>query len=272
MTTCELKEYLVDKFSIDESDIDWIICEVMSIKRSQIKMHILVDLNSQEKCIDLASKRAQGRPLAYILGKANFYGRDFIVREGCLIPRCETEEFVYTCLNEVKVGKGLEIGSGSGAIAITLSLENPKIKMESVDISDDALLIAKENNLKLNAGVNFYKSNIYSSVADKKFDFIISNPPYILTRDLENLDDVVKNFEPMLALDGGVDGLDFYREIIQNAPKFLTENGKIFFEIGIGESESIKDLLSQDFENITVLKDLEGIERIVYATLKSKGE
>ena len=272
MTTCELKEYLVDKFSIDESDIDWIICEVMSIKRSQIATRIIVDAESQEKCIDLAIRRKQGRPLAYILGKSSFYGRDFVVREGCLIPRCETEELVYACLNEIKAGNGLEIGSGSGAIAITLALENSNIKMESVDISDDALVIAEENNLKLNAGVNFYKSNIYSSVTDKKFDFIISNPPYILSKDLAGLDDVVKNNEPMLALDGGIDGLKFYREIINNAPNYLTNKGKIFFEIGIGESESIKDLLSQDFEDIKVLKDLEGVERIVYATLKSKGE
>ncbi len=272
MTTNELKEYLLSSFAIDESDIDWIICEVMSIKRSQVAMSIMVDEECQKQCINLASKRMKGRPLAYILGKSNFYGRDFIVREGCLIPRCETEELVYTCLNEIKVGKGLEIGSGSGAIAITLALENLDIKMESVDISDDALEIAKENNLKLNAGVNFYKSNIYSSVSDKKFDFIISNPPYILSDEIVGLDDEVKNFEPVLALDGGVDGLDFYRKIIKDSPKYLVNDGKIFFEIGIGEAESIKNMLQENFKDINILKDLEGVERIIYATLKNKGE
>ena len=225
--------------------------------------------DEQEKMIyNLVNERLTGRPLAYILGKSNFYGRDFLVREGCLIPRCETEELVEVILKEVHSGNGLEIGVGSGAISITLMLENENIKMQGVDISKEALDIAVENNEKLGAGAKIYKSNLYSNVPKEKFDFIVSNPPYILSNDINFLEDEVKNYEPLIALDGGIDGLDFYRKIIEKAPQYLVRSGRIFFEIGIGEAKSIKELLEYKFKDVTVLKDLAGVERIIYATLK----
>ena len=266
--TNKIKTKLQAEYNIDEADIDWIICEAVSIRRSQINMQIEITDEQEKMIYNLVNERLTGRPLAYILGKSNFYGRDFLVREGCLIPRCETEELVEVILKEVHSGNGLEIGVGSGAISITLMLENENIKMHGVDISKEALDIAVENNEKLGAGAKIYKSNLYSNVPKEKFDFIVSNPPYILSNDINFLEDEVKNYEPLIALDGGIDGLDFYRKIIEKAPQYLVRSGRIFFEIGIGEAKSIKELLEYKFKDVTVLKDLEGVERIIYATLK----
>ena len=266
--TNKIKTKLQAEYNIDEADIDWIICEAVSIRRSQINMQIEITDEQEKMIYNLVNERLTGRPLAYILGKSNFYGRDFLVREGCLIPRCETEELVEVILKEVHSGNGLEIGVGSGAISITLMLENENIKMQGVDISKEALDIAVENNEKLGAGAKIYKSNLYSNVPKEKFDFIVSNPPYILSNDINFLEDEVKNYEPLIALDGGIDGLDFYRKIIEKAPQYLVRSGRIFFEIGIGEAKSIKELLEYKFKDVTILKDLEGVERIIYATLK----
>ena len=111
------------------------------------------------------------------------------------------------------------------------------------------------------------KSDVFSNV-EGKFDFIVSNPPYITTADIETLDKGVKDFEPIIALDGGADGLDFYRKIIKDAPKHLNANGRLYFEVGINEAEDVAKLLENDFEKIVIKKDLEGVDRIVYASLK----
>ena len=270
MTTKELKAKLINSVEIDESDIDWIICEVAGVRRSEICLPVSLS-DEQVDCIyNLIARREAGRPLAYILGKSNFYGRDFIVREGCLIPRCETEELVECILTEVSCGEGLEIGVGSGAISITLALESKNIKMLGVDISDDALAITNDNINKFNANVRTVKSDLFSEIKSQKFDFIVSNPPYIKSEEVETLMEEVKNFEPKLALDGGIDGLDFYRAIIKESPRYLKQKGKIFFEVGVGEAEDVKSLLEENFEDIVIKKDLEGVERIVFATLKEK--
>ena len=270
MTSRDLKQIMLDSAeAVDESDIDWIICYVSGISRSVINSGVELPDNVAKEALMLLEQRNTGRPLAYILGSASFFGRDFDVREGCLIPRPETEELVELILKEVVTGKGLDIGTGSGAIAITLMLENRNIKMKAVDISLDALLIAKSNAINHNVLVEFVHSDLFSELKeDDKFDFIVSNPPYIRSEDVNFLSCDVKDYEPKLALDGGVDGLDFYRKIIEQAPNYLNKDGKIFFEVGIGEAEEVKRLLAKDFKNITIVKDLEQIDRMVMAKLK----
>lgn len=270
MTSKELKQIMLDSAGdIDESDIDWIICYTSGISRSTIASGLKLRTDIVEESLNLLQQRKSGKPLDYILGKTNFYGREFNVCESCLIPRPETEELVELVLKEVIVGEGLDIGTGSGAIAITLMLENRNIKMKAVDISLDALAIAKDNAKKHNVLVEFVHSDLFSKLnEDDKFDFIVSNPPYIKSEDVDHLSREVKDFEPKLALDGGVDGLDFYREIIKQAPHYLKKDGKIFFEVGIDEAEDIKRLLDKDFKDIKIVKDLEQIDRMVMAKLK----
>ncbi len=158
----------------------------------------------------------------------------------------------------------LDIGTGSGAIAITLSLE-VDAEVFAVDISEKALAVAKTNAKNLGAKVRFFKSNIFSALKDIKFDYIISNPPYIKSDVIEQLDEEVKNFEPKIALDGGKDGLEFYRKIISGAGQYLKTGGKLFFEIGYDQAESVSKLLSADFENIEIFKDYGGNDRVVSA-------
>ncbi len=270
MKSIELKKELAKIApNADNSDLDWIIVEACKISRSYISMNVEISENGVKEAINLAKLRATGMPLVQCFGKACFYGRDFIVNKNCLSPRCETEELVELVLKEIKSGVGLDIGSGSGAIAITLNLENNKINMTSVDVSEGALKVAQENNKKFNARVNFIKSDLFNNVLGK-FDFIVSNPPYIKSEDMQKLQPEVKNYEPHLALDGGVDGLDFYRRIVNGAPKHLKPNGKIFFEVGINQAEDVCELLKVEFKDIKVVYDLQNVARIVYATLKDE--
>ena len=266
MTIKELRNELLESGAVDNADIDWILCEVFHIKRSEVSLPRNVSEVEKEKVYKIFNERMLGRPLAYILGYTEFYGRKINVREGCLIPRCETEELVEFVLKNIPFGKGLEIGIGSGAISLSIALENQNIKMTAVDISDDAIAISMENIKNNNADVEVIKSNLFESLIGRKFDFIVSNPPYIKSEEINTLDREVKDFEPRIALDGGEDGLDFYREIIRQAPSFLNKGGKIFFEVGIGEADSVSALLKENFVGINKKQDLEGIDRIVYGT------
>ena len=169
-------------------------------------------------------------------------------------------------LKNVSLGNGLEIGAGSGAISLSLALENNNIKMTAVDISEDALNISRENIENNNAQVELIRSNLFENLAGRKFDFIVSNPPYIKSNEISSLDKEVKDYEPHLALDGGEDGLDFYREIIRQSPNFLNKGGKIFFEVGVGEADEVYNLLKEHFVHINIKQDLEGIDRIVFGT------
>lgn len=273
MNTRELKILLKQMDSnniVDDSDIDWIIVESTGVKRSSIILGQEVSACCADHAKNIMKKRLSGMPLAYCVGHQNFYGREFFVSGQTLIPRCETEILVNVILKNVKKGKGLDIGTGSGVIPITLNLENPQIDMTAIDISADALQVAKKNAKAQKASVRFIKSNLFSNLksGDCRYDFIVSNPPYIKTDDIPNLDAVVKNYEPLLALDGGVDGLDFYKKIIEESPNYLNEKGKIFFELGIDECEEVKNLLSEKFDDINIEKDLNNVARIIYATKK----
>lgn len=268
MNSIELKKELKQiAMSIDESDIDWIIVDACKISRSQIYLGESVSEEAVHKAKQLLTQRLSGRPLSQVFGFAEFYGRRFKVNENVLSPRCETEELVQLVLRTIKSGRGLDIGAGSGAIAITLKLENVGLEMVAVDVSEKALEVAKSNANSLGGDVEFIKSNLFESL-NGKFDFIVSNPPYIKSGDIASLQSEVRDFEPHLALDGGEDGLDFYRRIVAEAPDFLNAGGYIFFEVGINQANDVKKLLEKDFCCVTIIKDVENIERIVYAKLR----
>ena len=216
-------------------------------------------------------KRANTRlPIQYIIGEAYFMGDFFKVTPDVLIPRDETEILVTKAIELIKQNgfeNALDIGTGSGCIACTIA-KKTKATVLGVDISSDALRIALDNVTRL--GINnravFRKSDLFSKVRDEeKFDMIISNPPYIPLGTI--LSDEV-NYEPQIALFADENGLRFYREIVAHAPEYLKPNGYLLFELGIGESESVKEFMEKDFTYIAVEKDLAGIDRIIYGRLK----
>ena len=141
----------------------------------------------------------------------------------------------------------------------------------AIDISEKALLVAQENAKNNNVKITFKKSNLFDNLKKgKRFDIILSNPPYIPTKDIEDLDIEVKNYDPKIALDGGIDGLDFYKKIINQSPQFLADEGMLMLEIGMGQSKDITKLLDEDFEDVKVIKDFNKIDRVIIAKLKDK--
>ena len=244
--------------SSDESDIDWIFCEVTNQKRSALSELKTVEQKQYETLESLAKKLAKGMPLAYALGYTDFYGNKISVNENVLIPRSETE---MLCAKAKELFKGkniLDLCTGSGAVAVTLAKETGA-KVVASDISEKALEVAKLNALNNSVKIDFIKSDMFENI-DGEFDMIVSNPPYIKRADISSLDNNVKDFEPHIALDGGDDGLDFYRIIAKNVFDYLAKDGIILMEVGIGQADAVKNMFDGKVE---VYKDLEGIDRIV---------
>ena len=217
--------------------------------------------------IDDAIKRLNnGEPVQYIVGNVDFYNSNFIVNKNVLIPRFETEELVLNTVNFIKEffnkPKVLDIGTGSGAIAISIKKDIDSI-VYATDISKEALEVAKENAKRNNVDINFVNTNIYDGI-DEKFDVVISNPPYI--RYDEEIDELVKNNEPHIALYADNNGLYFYEEILKNIKTILNDKYLIAFEIGKDQGEAI-NILKEKYlpeSNIILKKDLEGRDRMIF--------
>ena len=215
-------------------------------------------------------KRLENEPVQYIVGNVSFYGNIINVDKRVLIPRFETEELVEKTIEYIKKNNYtsiVDIGTGSGCIAITLKKMFPNIKVDAVDISIDALSLAKINAKENNVSINFHNGNLLEPLKEK-YDIIISNPPYIAYD--EEIMEIVKKNEPHIALYAPNNGLYYYEEIIKNAKKYLNENGLIAFEIGYNQAESIKKIASKYLDNYTfeVKKDMTGKDRMVFIKLK----
>lgn len=262
-------ENLKKKFrssSVDETDAEWIVSIVTGIKRSELGGDSRVKSSHIDKIDELAAERIKGKPLSYVLGNADFYGYEIKVDERVLIPRPETEELVSEVLKVVKnTDKVLDLCTGSGAIALVINKKSGA-SVTATDISEAALEVAKENFKQFDAAVETRLIDLYGDLSEK-FDIIVSNPPYIKTEEIDTLDKEVKDYEPRIALDGGEDGLDFYRRICEGAKQRLNGHGKLFLEAGYGEAEEIKKMLENDF-NVEIIKDISGIDRIIKAELK----
>ncbi len=265
----EQQKVLMDAGVEEWADLDWIFCDVLSVNRdvlSAMEKDRLLTPAQTEKIIAFVKERATGKPLAYVLGTAEFYGITLKVDERVLIPRPETELLTERAIAEIQPGDTvLDLCTGSGAIAITLA-KKTGATVFATDISEQALLLAEENAVANGAQITFIQSDMFKNV-EGKFRIILSNPPYIPTADIDTLESVVKEHEPLLALDGGQDGLDYYRIIAKQAHKFLEEKGVLFLEIGIGQAESVEDLLKKHFE-VTIYPDYNGILRMVRAVRK----
>ena len=227
--------------------------------------------DEQEKYfLEMMKDRLNERPIAYIIGNREFMGLDFFVKEGVLIPRPDTETLVEEIINICNNKTGLnilDIGTGSGAITVSLSKYLDKSHVVSVDISDIALEIASKNAIsnKVDERIDFIKSDVFSNVSDEtKFDIIVSNPPYIRKADISGLDRQVKDFEPYNALEGGEDGLDFYRRITEESRQFLKQDGILAYEVGHDQASDVSKIMQQNgFKGIYTKCDLQGFERVV---------
>lgn len=222
----------------------------------------------------MIEKRSQRIPLQHITGSREFMGLEFYVNEHVLIPRQDTETLVELILKDYK-GRNpviLDMCTGSGCIAISLSKIGEFDDVTAVDLSKEALKVAKRNaNVLLGPGrITLIESDLFQAIELKsRFDIIVSNPPYIPTEIIKELQPEVRNFEPMLALDGREDGLFFYRQLVSEGRRFLNPGGSIYFEIGYDQAESVSALLEDaGFAEIRVVKDAAGLDRVVCAVLK----
>lgn len=221
----------------------------------------------------IVEEKLSGKPLAHIIGEAEFMGRLFSVGPTVLIPRPETEELVEETIKNLPLKRPsriLDLCSGSGCIAISLAFTFPSAEIIGADISPEALQVARKNaeNMNLGRKVNFVQSDIFENI-DGRFDFIISNPPYIPTDVIATLSPEVRN-EPRLALDGGPDGLEVIRKITFSAPSYLEPGGLLALEIGCAQSEKVlKFFNAEEWEAPFSRKDFAGIERFIFARKKS---
>ena len=255
----------LDSYEDKEAKADWIFTEVTGISRSRLPLVKTIYESQFNRCVEIAKAAKDGKPLQYAVGKQYFYGLEFKVDSNVLIPRQDTEILVEKALEVIKPeDKVLDMCTGSGCIAVSVA-KNSAAKVTAADVSEEALTIARENAKILEANVDFIKSDMFENISDV-YDVIISNPPYISRKELESLPIEVKA-EPNLALDGGEDGLDFYR-ILKDSP--LKENGVILIEIGDAQAEAVKEIF-QDFD-VEVYKDYGGFDRVVKATKKNAND
>lgn len=229
-----------------------------------------VSLADKNKVHHLLDRRLSGEPLDYILGYREFYGLRFEINEHVLSPRPETEMLVDYILGNTdknQVFNFVDLGTGSGAIAISILCHRPNARAIAVDVSEKALLMAKKNAEGLGVGcrIEFFQSDWGGSISGR-FDYVVSNPPYIDDKAMRELSSEVSHFDPKLALFGGEDGLEAYRVIIDQSRMLLKSGGKLIFEIGFDQGTSVPELLAQKgYEQITVEQDLAGHDRLVAA-------
>ena len=243
------------------------------VDRIYIHMNINKEVTDEQYKLfeKLIQDRLNGRPIAYIVGNREFMGLDFYVKEGVLIPRPDTEvlveEIIELCKDKEQVDI-LDIGTGSGAITVSLAKYIENANLTSFDISDIPLEIgpmnAKLNNV--DNKIKFMKSDLFSAIQGKniKFDVIVSNPPYIPKCDMDTLHTQVKDYEPYNALEGGEDGLDFYREITKQSSTYLKENGILAYEVGHDQAIDVSQIMKDNgYSKIYTKKDIQGIDRVV---------
>ena len=256
-------------------DAEWILCHVTGLDRMSMLMQGATALTSEQeqRFSSLLLSRAGRKPLQYLLGTQVFYGLDFHVDERVLIPRQETEtlcEWGIQHLRRLNQPKALDLCTGSGAIAVTIKHECPHAAVTAADLSTDALEVAASNARLNRADIRFVQGDLWQPIEGETFDLILSNPPYIPTQDCDTLQEEVMQ-EPRMALDGGTDGLDFYRRIASGALPHLRPSGMIAVEVGMGEADDVAALFTASgLCDVQIINDLYGVARIVSACRRSE--
>lgn len=260
----DVKKTLADKGIDEPAESEWIVSLILGVKRDELNSKTLVKACDVERINKVVEKRITGMPLWYCIGDTDFYGYTIKVDKRVLIPRPETELLVSSALSYIDENKKvLDLCTGSGAIAVAVKKETNAL-VTAVDVSNGALELAKINADANDAQIEFVLSDMFDGLENRKFDVIISNPPYIKREDIKSLQTEVKDFEPLLALDGGEDGYDFYRIIAKESKNYLNDGGILLLECGIGQAETIKEMLG-DAKSVEIIKDYENVDRIVKA-------
>ncbi len=283
-----LPKFIADRAAILEkagiesaaAEVEWILCHVLDLDRLNLYLHGAELLTSERinRVDAIIERRTTRYPLQYILEESWFYGRKFFVSPAVMAPTPETELLCeqgiqFLKKRDIACPRILDIGVGSGVIAVTMALEAPTCHVVAVDISPDALAVARRNGTQLCRGfrIEFRQSNFFEAMRDtERFDLIMSNPPYIAEPDYAGLMPEVLA-DPKIAMTAGKDGLDAIRVIVANAPKYLAPQGRIMFEIGYGQAERVAQLTEQDsrYDSINIIRDLNDIDRIVILSCKS---
>lgn len=259
----------LEQAGVPDADVDAAYLLASVLKEDTLAMRINGHRElaaPQQAAFDaLCDRRAAREPLQYILGETEFMGLTFHVEPGVLIPRADTEILVEKALAWMKPGaRVLDIGTGSGAIAVSLAKLGRQAQVTAVDVSDRALEIARRNAERNGAAVEFVKSDCFSALKGRKYDMIVSNPPYISEDEMRGLMPEVTR-EPELALFGGADGLDFYRRISREAPEYLNEGGCLLFEIGWLQKDAVSALVKAHIGEPFALRDYGQNWRVVGA-------
>ena len=256
-------------------EAELIVMYVTGVTRTNLIANSRRGVSDEERirAVETAKRRRRGEPLQYILGETEFMSLNFYVCEGVLIPRADTETLVECVLEEIGEDREyslLDICTGSGCIGVSLAHYRKNVTAELLDISDIALETAGKNILRNNVQerVSTLRLDILKEYPSEKYDIIVSNPPYIEADVIETLQTEVKDYEPRLALDGGRDGLTFYRRIVKIAPLMLKADGLLALEIGYNQAETVTALLDSEFKDIRVVKDLAGNNRVVMGRMK----
>mgnify|MGYP002622627003 CR=1 FL=1 len=257
------------------SDAWLIMSELLGIDKSYLILHGNEECSKayEEEYVVCIKRRQEHEPLQKITGKAYFMGREFSVRGEVLIPRFDTEILVEEAIKEIKsrINKCikpdltvLDMCCGSGCIGISMGLEFPQIKVVCADISDEAIRVTNENIGRHGANnVQVVKSDLFENI-EEEYDIILSNPPYIQSEVIETLDEEVKNYDPRIALDGGADGLVFYRRIVDDSSKYLKASGSLMMEIGYDEAAQVQEIMAErGYTDLRVVKDYSKLDRVI---------
>lgn len=268
-------EYLQAKGIEDARTDAWTLLEyVTNITRSYYYMHMNEEISEEdaEEYQRLLKRRGGREPVQYITGEAWFYGRSFRVNPHVLIPRQDTEILVEEVLKQTMPGmRVLDLCTGSGCILLTL-LKEASVTGAGSDISPEALQVAEQNRKRLKVHGSWIESDLFEKIGGT-FDLIVSNPPYIASGVIRELEPEVREHEPLRALDGGRDGLDFYRRIVREAPEYLNPGGWLFLEIGYDQGESLRNLLEEaGFVSVEIVKDLAGLDRVAMGRRPGTGQ
>lgn len=257
-------------------DAEVLLAHALAATRMQLILDAKRPLAPAElsKFRDLVKRRRVHEPVAYLLGRREFYGREFRVDARVLVPRPDTEALVDVALKRTRACsmsmRALDLCTGSGCVAITLGRERVTSSVVGVDLSADALAVARENALRLGAyNVALRQGDLFAGLGDARFDVVTANPPYIPSGDIATLMADVRDFEPRLALDGGADGLALVRRIVDAAPRHLVAGGVLAIEIGAGEAAEACALFERSFEDVEVARDYARIERVVSGVLRT---
>ncbi|MBO4347047.1 MAG: peptide chain release factor N(5)-glutamine methyltransferase [Lachnospiraceae bacterium] len=270
MTDKELFELAKKSINSPEAESDALILFEYVTGKDRMSLYLHPEeeetQEKKEKLLELIKRRNTGEPVQYITGKTYFYGLEFLCDKDTLIPRFDTEVLTQEAIKSVPRNAGvLDMCTGTGCIIIALKHERNDITAFGSDISEKAILTARKNAQLNECNVEFTVSDMFRNI-DGRFDVIISNPPYIERKVIDELDATVKEYEPFTALCGGEDGLDYYRIIAKEAHDHLLKDGSLLLEIGYDQGKSVPEILSAEgFVNIKVIKDLNGLDRVVSA-------